>query len=126
MVNQGQYGRVLEIGLSRIFRIFFEIFEILLGTCQNLHFTHCKKLLDLCNLQWHMSQFSCFRTLRLIQFGCNQLVHRTGTKYLVILAVKSLGKQPENLTKLPRKIRFRRLILDIISEIDDHSHFPMF
>lgn len=106
MVNQGQYGRVLEIGLSRIFRNFFEIFEILLGTCQNLHFTHCKKLLDLCNLQWHMSQFSCFRTLRLIQFGCNQLVHRTGTKYLVILAVKSLGKQPENLKNRREKSDF--------------------
>ena len=61
---------------------------------------------------------------RLIQFGCNQLIHRTGTKYLVILAVKSLGKRKSE--KLPRKIRFRRLILDIISEIDDHSHFPMF
>ena len=61
---------------------------------------------------------------RLIQFRCNQLIHRTGTKYLVILAVKSLGKRKSE--KLPRKVRFRRLIPDIISEIDDHSHFLMF
>ena len=100
VVNQGQYLGTWN-WISHFFRFFF---QILLGTCQDLHFTHCKKLLDLCNFQFHMSTlFPGRRRGRgLIQFGCNQLVHRTET-FCCILAVKSLGKGIQIL-KSPRKI----------------------
>ena len=52
---------------------------------------------------------------RLIQFRCNQLIHRTGTKYLVILAVKSLGKESKISEKSDfadvNSIQFRRLTI---------------
>ena len=61
---------------------------------------------------------------RLIQFGCNQLDHRTGTfSYFSGEITRKRNPKSEIAAK---NLIIRRFILDIISEIDDRVHFLMF